>query len=71
MSTVKSGVERAAVAEDPYDLERLLLEWAWSTGIREWQAAVRVLARTLLGLQGAGLIERRTVRRAGHATHHG
>ncbi len=62
---------RRQPTEDPYDLGRLFLEWAWSTGIREWQAAVRVLARTLHGLQGTGLIERRTVRRAGHATHHG
>jgi hypothetical protein len=64
-------VRWAGPTGDPYDLERLFLEWAWSTGIREWQAAVRVLARTLHGLEGAGLIERRTVRRAGRTTHHG
>jgi DNA-binding PadR family transcriptional regulator len=53
-------------------MERLFLEWAWFTRVPGgWQAAVRVLAHTLHGLEGAGLIERRTMRRAGRATHHG
>ena len=57
---------------DPYDLERLFLEWAWFTQVAGgWPGAVRLLARALRGLQGAGLIERSRVRRHGHATHHG
>jgi hypothetical protein len=45
-------------------LDRLFLEWAWSTGRQEWTSAVRTLARGLQGLEGAGLVERRRVRGA-------
>ena len=43
-------------------LDRLFLEWAWATRHEEWTQAVRTLARTLKGLEGAGLIERERVR---------
>jgi hypothetical protein len=42
-------------------LGELCLEWAWATGHRDWEAGVRTLARTLKGLDGAGLIERHRV----------
>jgi len=45
-------------------LDRLFLEWAWSTGQQEWTSAARTLARGLAGLEGAGLVERRRVRGA-------
>jgi hypothetical protein len=55
-----------------YDLEQLFLEWAWSAGFPSgWTQAVRSLARSARGLERAGLIERRTIRRVGHPTHHG
>jgi hypothetical protein len=56
---------------DPYDLSQLFLAWAWGARYRNWNAAVRVLARALRGLSEAGLIERRTIRRASGETHHG
>jgi len=45
-------------------LDRLFLEWAWSTCHQEWTSAVRTLARGLKGLEGAGLAKRRRVRGA-------
>jgi hypothetical protein len=58
-------------AAGPYDLEQLFVEWAWHVSARrDWDAAVRLLARTLRGLEGAGLIERRTIRRVGRKPHH-
>ena len=45
--------------------------WAWEAGHRNWNDAVRTLARTLRGLERIGLIERRTIRRPGAPTHHG
>ena len=45
-------------------LDRLFLEWAWSTRHQEWTSAVRTLARGLTGPEGAGLVERRRVRGA-------
>jgi hypothetical protein len=57
---------------DRYDLGQLFLEWTWSARFPGgWGASVQVLARTLRGLEQAGLIERRTIRRVGHPTHHG
>jgi hypothetical protein len=56
---------------DPYDLSWLFLCWAWEAGYRDWSQGLRVLARTLRGLERMGFIERRTIRCAGHATHHG
>ncbi len=43
----------------------------WEAKFPSWQHAVRALARTLHGLEQNGLIERRRIRRAGRATHHG
>jgi len=43
-------------------LGELFLEWAWATRHRDWEAAVRTLARTLKGLEGAGLINRHRAR---------
>lgn len=43
-------------------LGEMFLEWSWATGYRDWEAGVRILARTLKGLEGAGLIERQRVR---------
>ena len=55
----------------PYDLEQLFVEWAWHVSVhRDWDEAVRVLARALRGLERAGLIERRTIRLPGHKPHH-
>jgi hypothetical protein len=51
-------------------LGRLFLEWAWATRHRDWEAGVRTLARTLRGLEGAGLIERQRVRSDGGETLH-
>lgn len=58
---------------DPYDLGQLFLAWAWGNTVihHDWNAAVRTLARALRGLSEAGLIERRTIRRASGETHHG
>jgi hypothetical protein len=56
---------------DPYDLGELFLGWAWGSGYRDWNTAVRVLARALRGLVETGLIERRTIRRISGPTHHG
>ena len=57
---------------EPYDLAQLFLEFAWSARCRDgWPGAVRVLARPLRGLKGAGLIECRTLRRSGHPAHYG
>jgi hypothetical protein len=55
----------------PYDLAWLFTCWAWEAGFRDWQTALRVLARVLRGLERSGLVERRAVRRAGQLTHHG
>jgi len=54
-----------------YDLGWLFLCWAWEAGYRDWDQGVRALARALRGLQRTGLIERRTIKRAGRANHHG
>jgi hypothetical protein len=62
---------RRQETNDPYDLGELFLAWAWGSGYRDWDAAVRVLARALRGLAEAGLIERRTIRRVSGPTHHG
>ena len=62
---------RRQTTSDPYDLGELFLAWAWGSGYRNWDAAVRVLARGLRGLHEAGLIERRTIRRRSGPTHHG
>ena len=62
---------RTATASDPYDLEWLFLSWAWDAGYRDWADGVRALARMLRGLERTGLVERRTIRRAGKPTHHG
>jgi hypothetical protein len=60
------------VSGEEYDVGQLFLEWAWEARFpEEWEGAVRALARTLRGLEGAGLIERRTIRRSGAPTHHG
>jgi len=56
---------------DPYDLGWLFLCWAWEAGYRDWTQGVRALAQALRGLERTGLIERRTIRRAGRRTHHG
>lgn len=57
---------------DRYAVDQLFTEWAWSARFKDdWDGALRALACTLRGLEGAGLIERRTVRRTGHPTHHG
>jgi hypothetical protein len=56
---------------DPYDLEWLFVCFAWEAGYRDWTQGVRALARALRGLERTGLIERRTIRRAGRPTHHG
>jgi DNA-binding PadR family transcriptional regulator len=57
---------------DRYDVERLFVEWVWNARFRaDWDDAVRALARTLRGLEKTRLIERRTIRRTGHPTHHG
>jgi hypothetical protein len=62
---------RQAPTSEPCDLGWLFTCWAWESGYRDWDRAVRVLARTLRGLERTGLIERRTIRRAGQPTHHG
>jgi hypothetical protein len=63
---------RKTPTSDRYDLARLFMEWAWNARFpADWDDAVRVLARTLRGLEASGLIERRTIRRVGHPTHHG
>jgi len=51
-------------------LGELFLEWAWATRHRDWERAVRTLARTLKGCEGAGLIERQRVRGEGGETLH-
>jgi len=62
---------RQAPTAERYDLGWLFTHWAWESGYRDWVRAVRVLARTLRGLERTGLIERRTIRRAGQPAHHG
>ena len=62
---------RGRSATDRYDLQWLFLCWAWEAGYQDWGEGVRALARTLKGLEQLGLIERRTIRRAGEPTHHG
>jgi hypothetical protein len=56
---------------DRYDLGWLFTCWLWESGFGDWDRGVRVLARTLRGLERTGLIERRTIRRPGRPTHHG
>lgn len=56
---------------DRYDLEQLFLAWAWGAKFGSWEQAVRVLGRALRGLEEAGLIERRTIRRGRGRVHHG
>jgi hypothetical protein len=56
---------------DRYDLEQLFLAWAWGAQFGSWKNAVRVLGRALRGLEQAGLIERRTIRRGHGRVHHG
>lgn len=68
---VLSPRARDRMTGDRYDLAWLFLCWAWEAGYRDWDDAVRVLARALRGLERVGLVERRTVRRAGQLTHHG
>ena len=54
-----------------YDLFLLFAEWEWYAGYRALpNDAVRVLARAARGLAGAGLIERRRIRRANRPTLH-
>jgi hypothetical protein len=49
---------------DHYNFARMFSEWAWFTGHRrKWSDAVRILAGTLRGLEGAGLIARRRIPR--------
>jgi hypothetical protein len=43
----------------------------WESGFRDWNHAVRALARTFRVLERTGPIERGTVRRSGAPTHHG
>jgi hypothetical protein len=62
---------RQTPASDQYDLGWLFTCWAWESGYRDWNPAVRALARTLRGLERTGLIERRTIRRSDKPTHHG
>ena len=62
---------RRRTATDRYDLEALFVGWAWESGYRDWNAAVRALARALRGLAAVGLLERRTIRRVAGRTHHG
>jgi hypothetical protein len=58
-------------ADERHDVEGLFLDWAWNVDFcRDWNGAVRLLARALRGLERAGLIERRTIRRQGHRPHH-
>ena len=59
------------VPTEPYDLSWLFLCWAWESGYRDWTQGVRALARALRGLERTGLIERRSIRSPGRATHHG
>jgi hypothetical protein len=59
------------LTDDRYRLDQLFLAWAWGAHYRDWDAAVRVYARAVRGLAGAGLIERRTIRRRSGPTHHG
>jgi len=56
---------------DRYDLGWLFTCWVWESGFADWDRGVRVLARTLRGLERTGLIERRTIRRSGQPTNHG
>jgi hypothetical protein len=42
---------RQAPTVEPYDLGWLYTGWAWESGYRDWDRAVRVLARTLRGLE--------------------
>ena len=63
--------ERTDHPSDPYDISWLFLCWAWEAGHRDWNQGVRALARALRGLERMGFIERRTIRREGHPTHHG
>ena len=51
-------------------LGELFLEWAWATRHRDWERAVRTLARTLKGLEDAGLVERLRVHGEGGETLH-
>jgi hypothetical protein len=62
---------RQSPSSDRYDLGWLFTCWVWESGCRDWNHAVWALARTLRGLERIGVIERRTVRRAGAPTHHG
>lgn len=63
---------RRRTGADPYALGVLFLEWAWGAEFPGgWPQSVRALACALRGLRRAGLIERRTIRRPGHSTHHG
>jgi hypothetical protein len=66
---LRSPMQRPKVG---YRLEQLFLEWALGARFpTDWDGAVRSLALTLRGLQATGLIERRTIRRPDHPTHHG
>jgi hypothetical protein len=56
---------------DRYDLGWLFTCWAWEAGYRDWNTALRALARTLRSLERGGLIERRRIVRPGRRTHHG
>jgi hypothetical protein len=67
---ILTGPPRPA-SGDRYDLEQLFLAWAWSAKFGSWKNAVRVLGRALSGLEEAGLIERRTIRRGPGRVHHG
>jgi hypothetical protein len=62
---------RQSPTSDRYDLGWLFACWVWESGCRDWNHALRALARTLRGLERIGVIERRTLRRAGAPTHHG
>ena len=43
-------------------LGKIFFGWLWFTRHAGWMQGVRTLARTLSGLQGAGLVERQRVR---------
>ena len=69
-TTVIFVAPQGTPSNERYALEHLFVAWAWNArfpdGADGWNGAVRALARSLKGLEGAGLIERRTIRRAVH-----
>ena len=61
---VFAGPRRSQTKSVADRLDRLFLEWAWSTRHDDWTPAIRTLAQSLRGLEGAGLVVRRRVRGA-------